>query len=653
MPLLFIFLFTVISSLSFAAVVPEAKRSKAVDQALAKVEIKKNNPNAWAQANADKPYIGLLSEYDITLNDDWSFEEMYHARVKIQKEAAKELGEWPIYYNKAREEIVSVKAFVETIDGKKFEASQIQDLQVYDDAPMYSDMMVKVISLPQVNIGSVIDVQVKTKTLRKEIPNQFWDNLSSPVIPTKYARHTYVFPEDKKIKFSAYNNEAKPVVEKVGDSLKYSFVFEETEYEEDEEFMPPADEVSGVLSLSSMTDWKQVADWYRGLIDKNTVDDADISVKAIELTKDKVAQQDKARAILEFIQDDFRYVSMSLGDHTVEPHPTPDIFKNRYGDCKDLALLTRQMLKLAGIDSNICLFSGEFNGDPKHSLPNLASYDHVILELFLDGKKYFVDPQTKGFDFGQMPSSYDNAYVLVIEPIAFRFDRLPVEGVEHRSVISSSDITVNEDGSSVFDVKVKMPLEASQSFKQAWASTTDDKKDKFFEELEANFAQGGKMLERQVKGLSDRYGHVEFSLKYESPTAYPVVNDMILLKEEQQGDVPDFASASRKFPIFIPGNSLIKNRNTYHFSSTFKVDFIPQDFDLEVDFIAISSKYEKADQSVSVDSQYRMKRAIVSPDKYDVIKRFRAELYKKNDQYIVLKKKANIAPEAKEWIKKQ
>ena len=70
------------------------------------------------------------------------------------------------------------------------------------------------------------------------------------------------------------------------------------------------------------------------------------------------------------------------------------------------------MLKIAGIDANICLFSGEFNGDPRHRLANPSAFDHVILEVNVDNQKYFVDPQAKGFDLGELPSSYDNAYVL-------------------------------------------------------------------------------------------------------------------------------------------------------------------------------------------------------------------------------------------------
>ena len=256
-------LFVALFSPCVYAQTPSLDRTQAVAQDLSKIEDKEVNPNSWEEQNSDKPYIGLLAETDTTINDDWSFDEDYHARVKIQKETAKNLGQWPIYYNKSREEIMDVKAFIETPDGKRLEATDIKDLPAYDQSPLYSDMRLKVITFPQVSIGMVLDVRVKTKVFKEEIPNQFWDEVIYPSIPTQYARNTYVFGENKPIHFSAYNNDRQPLIEKSNGKVKYSFIFEDTAYTDTEEFMPPADETIGVLSLSSMKDWKQIADWWR------------------------------------------------------------------------------------------------------------------------------------------------------------------------------------------------------------------------------------------------------------------------------------------------------------------------------------------------------------------------------------------------------
>ena len=79
------------------------------------------------------------------------------------------------------------------------------------------------------------------------------------------------------------NNDKQPLIEKTNGTVKYSYIFEDTAYSENEDYMPPPDDTIGVLSLSSMSDWKLVADWWRELVNKNTIDDPAIAAKALDL----------------------------------------------------------------------------------------------------------------------------------------------------------------------------------------------------------------------------------------------------------------------------------------------------------------------------------------------------------------------------------
>ena len=624
----------------FATNVFADDRTFAVTQALTQVQEKKSTAGSWEGRNSDQPYVTLLSEYETIIKADWSFDETYHVRIRVQKDSGKELGQWPVYYNKSREEVKEIKAFVEAPDGKKFEATDIQDVVAFDNSPMYADMMVKIITLPQINIGSMLDVTVKTRTKHKAIQDQFFDEVVFPTVPTKFARFTFIFPENKNIQFKSYHQPYKPIIEKSNGKVKYSFVFEETKELKQEELMPPIDEMQGGLYLSSIDNWKDVADWYRRLVTKNIVEDEVIVAKVKELIKDAQTPMQKARAIVEFIQNSFRYVALNFGDHTVDPHQVTEIYRNRYGDCKDLSILTKYMFEIAGIPSSMCLMNSEFSPNPVNVLPNPSIFEHVMLEAAIDGKKYFIDPQLKGFDLGQLPADYDNANVMVIDDTGdFRFDHLPIALDDAHALTSKSDVTIQANGSAIFDVHVTLPIEASQGFRSQWASMSDDDKNKFYAGLQSSFAQGGKMISHEVKGIEQRYGPLEFLLKYSSSTVYPVVNDMVLLKEQQQNDLPTFAEDDRMYPIFFPTNSVIKTTYVYHAGDGLKVDFIPKGYTLSFDFVDISVDYTAEDNTVTMNAIYSIKRSLIPPERYKEVKVFREQLSKKNDQYIVLKKK--------------
>jgi hypothetical protein len=98
---------------------------------------------------------------------------------------------------------------------------------------------------------------------------------------------------------------------------------------------------------------------------------------------------------------------------------------------------------------------------------------------------------------------------------------------------------------------------------------------------------------------------------------------------------------------------LIINRNTYHIPEGLKINFVPPDYDLRSDFMEASVKYTKDDGTITVESIYHLKRATIPRQGFADVKKFREELDKKNDMYIVLKKLSNVGPETESWIKNQ
>ena len=84
-----------------------------------------------------------------------------------------------------------------------------------------------------------------------------------------------------------------------------------------------------------------------------------------------------------------------------------------------------------------------------------------------------------------------------------------------------------------------------------------------------------------------------------------------------------------------------------------KINFVPPDYDLNTDFMEVSVKYTRGDGTITVESSYRLKRAAIPVQGYAELKKFREDMDKKNDLYIVLKKKTNLAPQAETWIKGQ
>ena len=59
--------------------------------------------------------------------------------------------------------------------------------------------------------------------------------------------------------------------------------------------------------------------------------------------------REKLERIFTFVQQKIRYVAVSIGIGSYQPHFAEDVFQNRYGDCKDMSTLIVALARAAGI----------------------------------------------------------------------------------------------------------------------------------------------------------------------------------------------------------------------------------------------------------------------------------------------------------------
>ena len=77
----------------------------------------------------------------------------------------------------------SFKPFTTTSDGEKHKYSKIQDIKLYKGFGMYSDSRHKMITMPEVNVGSILEYKVTIHTNGKPMKEAFWygDYLESSI----------------------------------------------------------------------------------------------------------------------------------------------------------------------------------------------------------------------------------------------------------------------------------------------------------------------------------------------------------------------------------------------------------------------------------------------------------------------------------------
>ena len=199
-----------------------------------------------------------------------------------------------------------------------------------------------------------------------------------------------------------------------------------------EPLMPPLDGVAGQMilcfftssggpTLNANTDWNMMGKWYLSVVGERVNASPEIKDEVNALTASKISTLQKMQAIGYFVQHDIRYVAIELGIGGVQPHPAPDVFAHRYGDCKDKATLVRSMLHEIGVDSYHVVINDE-RGSVTGDMPAHNGFNHVITAIRLPeglndpslvatiqhpklGKLLFFDPPTTSYRLGSCPAT--------------------------------------------------------------------------------------------------------------------------------------------------------------------------------------------------------------------------------------------------------
>ena len=173
--------------------------------------------------------------------------------------------------------------------------------------------------------------------------------------------------------------------------------------------------------------------WYYSLVSSVQNDPDVFAGKVAELTANASTADEKIRAIYYWVQENIKYIAFEDGIAGFKPEPAHQVFNNRYGDCKGMAILTREMLKLAGFDARLT-WIGTNRIPYNYDLPSLAVDNHMICTVYDGDLKYILDPTEKYIALGSHAERIQGKEMLIEDGEKYIRKMVPVEGVDNNLV---------------------------------------------------------------------------------------------------------------------------------------------------------------------------------------------------------------------------
>ena len=154
------------------------------------------------------------------------------------------------------------------------------------------------------------------------------------------------------------------------------------------------------FELSSFKSWKDVNIWAQKVFALKKAPDLDDVFN--EIFTGKETTEEKINKIINYVQDEIRYMGIESGIGSIKPLSPELVVKQRFGDCKDKSLLLVTLLKKIGVDE---AYPALVNVRMQHELEKLGPgneiFDHCIVTFKYNAATYWVDPSIplQGGDF--------------------------------------------------------------------------------------------------------------------------------------------------------------------------------------------------------------------------------------------------------------
>jgi hypothetical protein len=400
--------------------------------------------------------------------------------------------------------------------------------------------------------------------------------------------------------------------------------------------------------------WQSIGNWYQTLARDRLAATPEIAAKAKELAGDKTDFYDKTEAIAEFVQKQVRYFVIEMGIGGYQPHYAGDIFRNRYGDCKDKATLLTAMLSTVGVHGALVMVDHR-RGVVDPDAPSIVG-DHMIAAIEIPkgytspklrsvvtaktGRQYLIfDPTWDKTAFGQLEHNLQGGYGVLMEGPESQVIQFPVLSPDLNTIRRTATFQLQPDGGLKGTVTEKRFGDLSEKRRDLYISGDAKEQTQFLDRvLGQDFTsftvsdfkvQNAESLNKDLTTTysltADRFGKSMGPLLMIRPRVFGSEN----LRTDQK---------KRHVPINLSETMQEQDDYSIELPSGYAIDEIPDPVKLDLGFASYESSSIVKDNILHYTRTYTVREVTLPADKYTDVQKLAGVIAADEQRSAVLKK---------------
>jgi transglutaminase-like putative cysteine protease len=257
----------------------------------------------------------------------------------------------------------------------------------------------------------------------------------------------------------------------------------------------------GMQNVTYFQTLQDLYNWYHSLVQQVNNDVSSLKPVVQELTKNEVSDTEKIETVFQWVQANIRYIAFEDGMAAYKPEEAQEVYRKKYGDCKGMANLTKEMLAALGYDARLC-WLGTNHIAYTYSTPSIAVDNHMICAVKLNGKFIFLDATEKYIGIGEYAERIEGRQVLIEDGDNYILETIPKASYTQNAITKKSILKIDSlDISGSISLNAKG--ESKEYFHFGMKSVASDKRQVTLQEFLSGDNTNCKVQDIHVAGLQD------------------------------------------------------------------------------------------------------------------------------------------------------
>jgi hypothetical protein len=376
--------------------------------------------------------------------------------------------------------------------------------------------------------------------------------------------------------------------------------------------------------------------WYKSLVEELKNDNTSIKSKVSELTADTKSDEEKIKNIYYWVQDNIRYIAFEDGIAGFKPDEASNVYNKKYGDCKGMANLTKQMLVEAGFDARLT-WIGTKHIAYDYSTPNLSVDNHMICALFKDGKIIFLDATEKFNAFGEYADRIQGKQVMIEDGEKFILQYVPT----HEAQFNKENVNYTlklTDESITGTVDKTFSGESRSSLLYYFNTLKNDKKDEFLETYLNKGNSNIKVSAINTTDLLDRDANIDISYDINIKNAVSSFDDLIYVDLDIEKELSTYELEKRKTNFLFSSKKDLESNMRLEIPKGYKVSHLPENISVKSKNYDMTVAFSKEGNTILYKKRFKIKNAEIETTDFEEWNDFIKKLNTIYNEQIILTK---------------